>query len=170
MRYFTADWHLWHSNILKYTTRSFANAHRMNVRIRENYLAAGITDEDDVYLLGDVMMAGQGMAQNLETFLSKLPGRKHLILGNHDRLKPWGYHEVGFSSVHTWLDVGDYVLVHDPAWATCWPERKVLCGHVHELFFRSGRVLNVGLDVWDLCPVAEADAAGAFTSPGASPF
>jgi calcineurin-like phosphoesterase family protein len=170
MRWFTSDWHLWHDNILKFTTRHFRSSYRMNVSIRDRYIESGVNDEDDVYVLGDVMMKGADAAGSLENFLATLPGRKHLILGNHDRLTPWQYHEVGFASVHTWLDLDPYVLVHDPAMACCWPGRNILCGHVHELFWKSGRVLNVGLDVWDLHPVMERDVQEVFSSPGNTPI
>lgn len=35
----------------------------------------------------------------------------------------------------------------------------MLCGHVHETWKRHGRVVNVGVDVWDLAPVSTPELA-----------
>ena len=101
--------------------------------------------------------------------LDSLPGVKHLILGNHDRFKPFAYHDMGFSSVHTALrttfhhldlsfGAADFFMAHDPAWAQV-PETIWICGHVHN-HWKSQKtdtntiIVNVGVDVWDFKPVS----------------
>lgn len=167
MIYFTADTHYFHENIIEYTGRPFKNKHHMNKVLLENYHNI-VKDSDEVYFLGDLTM----MRSNIETMQSmvqSMPGCKHLILGNHDKYKPFAYHDIGFVSVHTALktsfyhsdlSVGqtEFYLAHDPAWAqiknSIW-----LCGHVHNLFKSTKTkdntiVINTGVDVWDFKPVS----------------
>ena len=84
-----------------------------------------------VYFIGDMTLLGPENGGKLEKVLRVLPGRKVLVLGNHDRCRPFAYVEYGFESVHTSLDIGEWVLVHDPAVAVVARERRWLCGHVH---------------------------------------
>jgi calcineurin-like phosphoesterase family protein len=92
--------------------------------------------------------------------ISRISGRKILILGNHDKLNPFKYVEAGFESVHTSLVLDKFFLAHDPALLAAMPlEYTMLCGHVHGLFKSmrdaQGRlVVNVGVDVWDYKPVS----------------
>lgn len=161
--FFTADWHLCHDNIIKYCDRPFKNAKEMDRTIVKNYCEM-VSNSDVVFFVGDLSMRRR---QYLEWFIKlfrKLPGVKHLILGNHDYLHPFDYIEVGFTSVHTSLEVGDFILVHDPAVATVDRSRKFICGHVHGLFKLQGNALNVGVDVWDFKPVTLAQVYEAFNA------
>jgi calcineurin-like phosphoesterase family protein len=98
----------------------------------------------------------------IETWVKKLNGKKVLILGNHDRLKPFTYLDLGFTSVHTSLPMKigmqSVVCTHDPA-PVCGTDHnhRWLVGHVHGLFkdMDMGRVTNVGVDVWEFTPVSE---------------
>lgn len=95
--FFTSDTHFYHKNILKYSRI------RLNAigRIWEDYEAdrtaithqysdfliekwnAQVTDDDDVYFLGDLAFIGKEKADAL---LNKLKGKIHLIKGNHDNV------------------------------------------------------------------------------------
>lgn len=161
MNFFTADTHFGHENIVRYCGRPFRNAHQMDKTIIENYNAV-VTKGDTCYFLGDFSMTSN--ADNIEVWIRKLNGKKILVLGNHDRLKPFAYVDIGFTSVHTTLpmQIGDginVVCVHDPAPA-CGTDHthRWLVGHVHTLFkdLDRGRVTNVGVDVWDFSPVSES--------------
>jgi calcineurin-like phosphoesterase family protein len=155
MIYFTADTHFGHENIVRYCGRPFKNAHQMDKAITENYNAI-VKPEDTCYFLGDFTMSAN--TEQIHRWLNALNGKKVLVLGNHDRLKPFTYVELGFQSVHTSLTLGYARCVHDPAPAcgTNLPYRW-LVGHVHGLFkhLDAGRVTNVGVDVWDFFPVSE---------------
>lgn len=151
--WFTADWHLGHENIIKYCDRPFKTARQMDRTIIKRYCER-VKPEDTVFFIGDLSMKRRNYKEwYIDTF-SKLPGTKHLILGNHDTLNPFDYVEAGFTSVHTALDIGDFILAHDPAVATVDINRKFICGHVHRLFRRCGNVVNVGVDIWDFKPVS----------------
>lgn len=162
-RWFTADQHFLHENIIDYCNRPFYRVGKMNGTIIANYRKC-VADEDIGYFVGDVTIVGPQHRHSLEHILMQLPGRKILILGNHDKFDPFTYVEMGFESVHTMLDIGDYLLTHDPAVATGMNDRKWLCGHVHTVFkmAKHGTVLNVGVDQWGFFPVSEDEVRKEF--------
>ena len=159
MIWFTADLHLWHGNIIKYCDRPFDSAREMNQTILENYQESPISDDDTVYFLGDLMMGGPTKKLNLERYIDRMVGDKHLIMGNHDRLKPKDYIDIGFSSVHyPYFELEDgVVLAHDPATAVTgglW-----ITAHVHGAWETlpsryGGTLVNVGVDVRDFSPIS----------------
>ncbi len=158
MIYFSSDFHLSHANIIKYSARPFKDAVEMDQIILRNF--STIQPDDLLYFLGDFTMRGEDHYKWFEKTIVKIPGRKILILGNHDKLNPFKYVEFGFESVHTSLIVDKYFLAHDPALLSAMPKEYImLCGHVHELFKtqkdKQGRfVINVGVDVWDFKPAS----------------
>jgi len=156
MVYFTADFHFGHENIIQYCDRPFKNAAKMDEWMTRGYNEV-VKPEDTVYILGDFTLCGVEATERVGKWVKKLNGRKHLILGNHDRLKPFVYVDLGFCSVHTGLDWprSNLALIHDPAVKVALPkERRVLCGHVHTLFQCLEGVVNVGVDKWFFRPVS----------------
>ena len=154
MIYFTADQHFGHANIIKWCNRPFENNQHMDKEIIKRYNSL-VTEEDTVYFLGDLTLHKHDIVGNL---LKRLKGIKHLILGNHDSLKPFDYVELGFTTIHTALEIftemGNYILVHDPAISQFDRNRMFLCGHIHDLFVKQKNCINVGVDVWDFYPVS----------------
>lgn len=157
MIWFTSDWHLDHANIIRYCDRPFKSVARMNNKILYNYKDV-VAEDDIVYFVGDLCMRG---ADNLNFYINtfgKLPGQKHLILGNHDRMSPFKYEDAGFMTVHTalHLELLDLYLVHDPAKTLVRRDKDWVCGHVHNLFGKLIRpnVINVSVDVWDFKPAS----------------
>lgn len=163
--WFTADQHFDHEKVIEYCNRPFAKLRMMNNEITRRYREV-IKPEDMVYFVGDLSLRGPENFGYYRRLLTKtLPGRKILILGNHDGLKPFAYVEAGFESVHTSLiiqdwDTNEYVLNHDPA-SSCidrhlppGQQRIWLCGHIHELFKTCKNVINVGVDAWNFYPVS----------------
>ncbi len=154
MIYLSADYHFLHENIIKYCSRPFKNAHHMDKVIIDNYNEV-VTDNDDVFILGDFSMSNK--KEVIEEYLRKLKGRKHLILGNHDNMKPFAYVDSGFMSVHTsfYLEKYNLFMVHDPAVCVIGKHMgyKCVCGHIHGLFTFYNGVLNVGVDVHNFKPL-----------------
>lgn len=153
--FLTSDEHYWHEAIIEFCDRPFKNIENMNnslIRLHNEVVGP----DDIVYHLGDLFWWGPQKQSKLESIIQKLNGEHHLILGNHDRLKPFTYIEYGFTSVHTSLVLHDrYVLAHDPAIATLLkPGQTLLCGHVHQLFRKVSNAYNVGVDIHDYKPVA----------------
>ena len=104
--YFTADTHFQHANIIKFGRGAglFNSINHHDKILRDRWTSI-ITDEDTVYVLGDIALGD--LTESLLNF-SYLPGKKLLVPGNHDRLfsgtnskthiAKWkdAYEEVGF--------------------------------------------------------------------------
>jgi len=156
MRYFTADPHFGHTNILHYCDRPFTSINKMNKVIIEN-INEIVKPDDILYVLGDVGKTHDENIEHLASLINRINCRKILILGNHDKLNAFEYVDMGFESVHTYLYIEDMKLhlVHDPAVTNILPKEKWLCGHVHGLFTSVRNTLNVGVDIWNFYPVSE---------------
>ena len=166
MRYYTADYHFGHKNILKYENRPFKNIDIMDkelIKLTNSKLSPG----DELYIIGDFGWFGSNRIHYYETLMNKFRDdvKYHLILGNHDKLNPFQYIDVGFTSVHTSLIVEvegiKCLLNHDPCVYDI-AQREglfLIHGHVHSLYKHliqiNKEVLNVGVDVWDYKPVSE---------------
>lgn len=167
MNFFTGDPHYGHKQIIQHSNRPFKNVQQMEKTIIENSNAI-VTDNDDLWINGDLTMLGPDRRVYIEKIINQLKGRKHLIFGNHDRFKPNTYLEMGFTSAHTAypMTIRDtpFILCHDPAAYDIVKEQGVLlCGHVHGWFqhwLPQHRIINVGVDVWDFKPVSEDQILG----------
>ena len=82
MIYFTADTHLNHYNIMRYCKRPFATTKEMDETIIANWNSV-VGPNDTIYHLGDFAFCNS--VEDVSKYLSRLHGRIHLILGNHDR-------------------------------------------------------------------------------------
>ena len=131
MNYYISDYHINHSNILWIDKRKFSNIDEMNKHII-NQWNSKVTDTDDVYVLGDFIWGG-----NIQPVLNKLKGKKHIILGNHDRgfIKNTGIK--GIESIDKYLEIEDcgkrIILSHYPI--VCYNGQfrgtYMFYGHVH---------------------------------------
>ena len=181
-RYFTADLHLGHRNIIDYSDRPFRDADHMDGVLIERWNSM-VTPEDEVIVLGDFAM---GRIDKTLPIAGVLNGRKVLLAGNHDRC--WHGHKKGVDAASDrYLDAGfdeisqgsaeldvagvhlvachfpyrgdshdhDRYVAHRPTDAGAW----LLHGHVHERWNVRERMINVGVDVWDYAPVAESALA-----------
>ena len=161
--FFTADHHYNHANILKYEPRPWKSVDKMNNALIRKHNEV-VSPQDTVFHIGDFSLSKN--EQYIQGILSKLNGIHHLVLGNHDKLKPFVYEECGFVSIHTSLaiypdesskldlvrlgfDPSVVYLFHDPCKAICAKSNLCLCGHVHSLFSMVNNVYNVGVDVTD---------------------
>ena len=158
--FFTADFHFGHRAIMEACGRNYSTTAKMDADLVKRYNSV-VGDSDKVYVLGDLSMVGSTQKGWLGQIVERMKGRRHLVLGNHDRLSPWDYVEMGFVSVHTALEIDPLtsvfktVLAHDPAIAEAVRAQWLLCGHVHTLFKEQRNAINVGVDVWDYRPVSE---------------
>jgi calcineurin-like phosphoesterase family protein len=142
---------------MEYCDRPFTKVSQMNRTILSNYRNM-VAPEDIVYFLGDLSMRGSDNLNWYKSIFNKLPGTKHLVKGNHDRLTMWQYEEAGFMTVANamHLELLDIYLVHDPAKSLVRRDKLWICGHVHNLFPKLMRpnLVNVSVDVWDFKPVS----------------
>jgi calcineurin-like phosphoesterase family protein len=186
-RYFTADLHLGHGNIIEYCGRPFDDVDEMNAALVDRWNQT-VSHGDEVIVLGDLAL---GRIAETLPLVGRLHGRKVLLAGNHDRcwfghkkgVDEWieRYLAAGFAEI--WqgtvaLEVGgrpvlachfpyrgdshdqDRFVPHRPADTGSW----LLHGHVHERWKTLDRMINVGVDVWDFAPVAEDVVAQLMTA------
>ena len=81
MIYFTIDMHLGHENIIRLCNRPFSNVEEMDQALIDNWNRR-VQPQDTIYILGDLMFRNK---KPPEEYLRQLNGKKHLIIGNHDR-------------------------------------------------------------------------------------
>lgn len=82
MIYFTSDLHFGHKNIIRFDNRPFTSVEEMDKILIERWNNK-VTDEDTVYILGDISWYDD---QKTYEIFSQLRGRKILIQGNHDKV------------------------------------------------------------------------------------
>lgn len=78
--FLTSDLHFGHDREFIYGPRGFKSVDEQDTAIIENWNSI-VSDEDDVYILGDLMLNDN--IHGIEC-LKKLKGKKHIIYGNHD--------------------------------------------------------------------------------------
>lgn len=78
--FFTSDTHFYHSNIIWFCNRPFANVEQMNEAMIRNWNSV-VGQDDVVFHLGDFCLGGSA---EWIMILDRLNGHIHLVLGNHD--------------------------------------------------------------------------------------
>lgn len=118
--FLTSDTHYHHSNILKFMDSQgvpvrggFETVEEMNEAMFDGWNET-IRENDTVYHLGDLAMGPYKSSDFAERFRS-LPGKKYLIVGNHDDIK-WCVKSKIFKEVMMWRKFKDQkiLLSHVP--------------------------------------------------------
>ena len=141
--YFTSDTHFGHENIIRHCNRPFRNAEEMNAELIRRWRET-VPEDGIVFHLGDF---AHGNASLWNDILSALPGRKYLILGNHDmkalRQGYMGRFELVAQQMTIRVGGQAIVLNHNPFLCYGGSYRDVwqLFGHVH-----SGPASHTGVD------------------------
>jgi len=160
MIFYTADPHFGHDNIRRFCDRPFRDVPEMDANILSAYQAT-VSPWDDLWIIGDFAFAKIDETSRLEAMLASIPGRKHLVRGNHDN--PWMTKLAGWASVHDLVEVkekGNRLTLCQYPMITFPGARHgalQLFGHVHQNWNGSRNSVNVGVDVWDFRPVALPD-------------
>ena len=79
--FFTADLHFYHSNIIEFCDRPFANVEEMNQTLIDNWNGVVKNSDDTVIINGDFAFTGN--IELIKGLLSQLNGEKILVKGNH---------------------------------------------------------------------------------------
>lgn len=170
--WYTSDLHFGHqrvSNIRNYTDVKF---HDEAIMFEWDRV---VKPKDIVYVLGDIAVSNYNHAFDI---LNALPGRKHLITGNHDIVHPMHSRGQSRSEHMKWLDVFEtvqtyvkkklnnkaFLLSHFPyaEWGdgesregSRYNEYRLpnlgiplLHGHTHGVERDHGNMLHVGWDAW----------------------
>ncbi|UIJ73347.1 metallophosphoesterase [Aurantimonas sp. HBX-1] len=163
MIYYTADTHFGHTSILGMCKRPFRTIHAMDRALIERWNEC-VKPDDTVYHLGDFAF---GPVSEGRKYFDLLNGKKHLIVGNHDRpgIRDWPWESV--SEMLMLDDAGKRIfLCHYPLaeWPSSYRGVHHFFGHVHGRRSVPGAV-DVGVDLWGYAPVT-ADAAIAAIAVG----
>jgi calcineurin-like phosphoesterase family protein len=143
----------------------------MNERIKSNFLEK-VREGDVVYYLGDLAMnkKGEWFKRYCLQYFPNVPAEMIFLYGNHDRMKPSEYEEIGFKEV-TRDPIGLYLrgtnllLTHEPTEEDS-DEVVNIHGHVHDKWkttFLTGKktlAVNVSVEMWDYYPVSEDQIFG----------
>ncbi|MGI6177498.1 MAG: metallophosphoesterase family protein [Eubacterium sp.] len=167
-----SDTHFNHDKDFIVAKRGYPSVAEMNEDIIRKWKAA-ISPEDEVYHLGDVFLGDDTEGMQI---LNSLPGRIHIIIGNHDNKNRISLFENAENVVSVkpidWLEWegSDVLLCHYPTPNNEQDElirhsRKMpkytLYGHTHQTVsfledFPAG--LNVGVDAHHCAPILFDDA------------
>ncbi len=151
--YIWSDLHLNHSNIIEYEGRPYASVEEMNAALLGAW-GSTIKKNDVLWNLGDVAL--HMSREMLTKMLSGLPGKKILILGNHDRGRsiPWWY-SVGFDVVYEYPIILNnfYMLSHKPLYVNRSMPYVNIHGHTHGTSSDNPQQVNVSVEVIGYKPV-----------------
>lgn len=162
--YFLADPHFFHASpdkpdgIIRLCNRPFSSGREMLEVMSELWRATVRNpSSDDVIVLGD--FANRAEPEPLQKLFDSLPGRKHLIRGNHDTEES-GTLKLGWDSIRdlafTTVESTKLVLCHYAL--RTWPGiRKSstlhLYGHSHGRLPGNSQSMDIGVDVMGFAPV-----------------
>lgn len=162
--YLTSDLHLGHDREFIWKARGFNSIQQMNETIVETWNRT-IDDDDDIYVLGDVML---GSPDNIH-YIERLCGRIHIVLGNHDTSK----REEMYRNLPNVIEVAEvgiklkykkhhFVMTHYPMMTGNLEKESLkqmslnLYGHTHQAsnFYNDMPFMyHVGVDSHDCYPV-----------------
>lgn len=191
--FFYSDPHYGHADIIEHCKRPFRDVEHMNAELERRYTETLLAFEASeahaavVLWCGDCAWAGF----DLKGLLRRLPGRKVLVRGNHDKANKTML-EAGFEMVVDRLDLlinGRRVTVchyppkttksyrgeeYDGRFAnlrpTIGPDSWAIHGHSHEYAkLPGGRRVHVGVDAWDYAPVSRAAVAALIPTAASAP-
>lgn len=181
MLYFTSDHHFWHTNIIKYCNRPFVSVEEMNEALIQNWNDL-VLPEDEVYYLGDFSMAARPVeiyTSRLNGIKYLVPGNHDFCHSYNNKSRKLEHRSKWVKQFQDWgwvvlpeqfsiniPEVGNIKLCHHPYTSSDYVNDKfanwrphndgswLLCGHVHQKWKTQNRMINVGIDVWDLKPVS----------------
>ncbi|WP_049153438.1 metallophosphoesterase family protein [Ligilactobacillus salivarius] len=168
MKYFTADTHFFHKELIhdtRFANRMFFSVNDMNNTIVENWNSV-VNDNDTVYHLGDIALINskkEDLKRVLE-ILKKLKGQIVFLKGNHDSralfkfidknnvILPDGRMKFTFIDVGLILKLNHYqlFLTHYPLLVGSSKNRVNVHGHIHHSSVNSPWNINVGVDSADI--------------------
>lgn len=131
-RFVIADTHFGHQNVIKYCNRPFCDVEEMDAKLIELWNST-VHPDDFVYVLGDFTLTRRMVV--IQSLVTKLKGKKILIMGNHDSRKPKDYIECGFNVAtrKPMMVEPGVILMHEPFADISYvlPNYLYFFGHVH---------------------------------------
>lgn len=129
-KYYIADTHFGHSNVIKFDERPFDDTKTMEETIVKNWNDR-VTKDDTVYILGDFCWDTE---KEWLRILDRLNGLKVLIRGNHDLKNPSATLKKKFLKIVEREEVTDH-------------RRRIILDHYPQMFYRG----SYGKDIWHFC-------------------
>lgn len=161
---YCADHHFFHETLLHSKwfpeSRPFDNISQMHEYMIEAHNARA-SNSTDVYILGDLAYGKKVDQKQITKIFEALKGRKHLIIGNHDdkvTLNQRWSSEPSFSK--TINDNGHRIFLCHYAihsWPGFYNGTYHFFGHTHGKLPTHGRMMDVGVDAWNLSPVTASE-------------
>ena len=133
--YLCADPHLGHTNIADFRDNARSCQHNTDLFVKE--YKERVNKRTLVWFLGDVAFNQESL-----DIISELPGRKRLIMGNHDDLPPQSYTDV-FERVRGLTKWHEFWLSHEPIHPLELRGKLNVHGHVHNATLKDPRYINV---------------------------
>ena len=170
--FFTADTHFADDPVRRFFGRPFPSVAAMDAEI---IVRAGVVGcDDDLWIIGDFAACESDSGkQAASAAFTALPGRKHLVRGNHD--PDWLIRALPWRSVHDLVEITvgrrRFVLCHYPlvTWNSVRQGAIQLFGHLHDRWRGAEGQINVGVDQWSFTPVTPEQAElAALTLPPSS--
>jgi len=160
-----SDPHFGHKNIIVYENRPFRDIQDMDESLIQRWNNK-VKKEDRVFVLGDVSFYSK---EKTAEIISRLNGRKSLILGNHDRgrsVKWWS--EVGFDAVYEFPICyrGFFWMSHEPMHLNADMPYVNIHGHIHGQLYQSEQYVNVSVEVIGYEPILFDDIIARFSKEG----
>ena len=171
--FFISDLHLNHDKPFVWEARGFNSVQEMNKQIIKNLQAAITSKTDDLYICGDVTLGDLD-----RELLWQIPGRVHIILGNHDTdTREIAYKNLGWTTSFcerikytdgTKKGQMSFLLSHYPTLTANPGDRPNQCvvnlsGHTHSKLNWCPEhpfIYNVGCDANDCKPVELSTIVG----------
>jgi calcineurin-like phosphoesterase family protein len=153
-RFFTSDHHFGHGGARGLFKRPFASVAEMDAAMVARWNQT-VGPDDEVWHLGD--FAVRQSALRMGELLAALAGSKHLITGNNDGAATTALS--GWASVQSYaeleVDGTCLILCHYPlrTWNRMGRGALNLHGHSHGRLAPLARQVDVGVDLWDFCPI-----------------
>jgi calcineurin-like phosphoesterase family protein len=170
--FFTSDFHVGHSNVIRFDERPFKDINEMNQSLIDKWNSV-VNDDDIVFYLGD--LSHRCRPEMVKWFVDQLKGKIHFILGNHDR-----YRDISrlnrFERIYDYgTDISikdddanrgyqDIVMCHYPilSWNKAHHGSWQLHGHCHQSlhknpdmdWFYKRKVIDAGCNGWDYTPIS----------------
>ena len=155
-----ADLHLGHDAVIRYSNRPFPDPEAMSAHFFRVWRES-VQPRDLVIVLGDVALHAGLTQENFER-IRRMPGRKALVLGNHDLTNSGKVRIHGFDDVYSALyriGAPSLLLTHVPV-PDLLPGWINVHGHWHDKPAQGFSHINVSVEQLDYAPVdfARVDA------------
>lgn len=159
-RFWTADNHFNHRNVIHFCNRPFKNVWNMNAFMIGQWNAK-VGPKDLTYILGDFYWKELYGEIGFKELMKKLNGKKILIIGSHDRISlryPCLFEEIT-PQKEIKID-GNHVILNHYCMRV-WPRSHYnswhLYGHSHGRLAPVGKSLDVGVDCHGFTPWSEKE-------------